>query len=95
MKITRDEIHHVAHLARLDIDASAIDKFSDQISQILEYVDTLNRADTEGITPTFHAISLTNAFREDEETASLDREAALGNAPDHEDGNFLVPKIIE
>jgi aspartyl-tRNA(Asn)/glutamyl-tRNA(Gln) amidotransferase subunit C len=95
MKITRDEVQHVAQLARLDIEASAIDRFSDQIGQILEYVDTLNRIDTQGVIPTTHAISLTNAFREDEETEALDREAALANAPDDEDGNFLVPKIIE
>ena len=94
MKITKDEVIHVARLARLDIDATSIDKFAGQIGTILEYVDTLNRADTQGVTPTSHAISLTNAFREDEETDNLDRDTVLANAPQTEGGNFVVPKII-
>jgi len=94
MKITKDEILHVAKLARLDMDDASIDKFAGQIGTILEYVDTLNRVDTDGVTPTSHAISLTNAFREDEEKQNLGREKALANAPQKEDGNFVVPKII-
>lgn len=94
MKITRDEVIHVANLARLDMDEASIDKFADQIGTILEYVDVLNRIDTAGVTPTSHAISLTNAFREDEEKENLDRNLALANAPQKEDGNFVVPKVI-
>jgi len=94
MKITKDEVLHVARLARLDMDEVSIDKFAGQIGTILEYVDTLNRVDTDGVTPTSHAISLTNAFREDEEKQNLGREKALANAPQKEDGNFVVPKII-
>ena len=95
MKISKDEVNHVAHLARLDIDEASIEKFADQISRILEYVDTLNRVNTEGVPPTSHAISLTNAFREDVERTPLEREAALANAPEKEAGQFIVPKIIE
>ena len=94
MKITKEEVVHVAKLARLDVDEALIDKFAKQIGMILEYVDSLNQVDTEGITPTSHAISLTNAFREDHVRDRFDRNSALANAPEKEDGNFVVPKVI-
>ena len=94
MKITREEVIHVANLARLDVDKTLIDKFALQIGKILEYVDSLKRVDTEGVQPTSHAISMTNAFREDDEKESFDRDSVLANAPEKEDGNFVVPKVI-
>ena len=94
MKITKDEVLYVAELARLNLDEAAIEKFAGQIGEILDYVDKLNEVDTEGIKPTSHAIALTNAFRDDEPRAHLDRNKALANAPDEEDGNFLVPKVV-
>ena len=94
MKITKEEVMYVADLARLDLDDASIDKFAEQIATILEYIDLLNRLDTEGIEPTSHAISLTNAFRDDEENEHLDRNLALENAPDRENGNFIVPKVV-
>ena len=94
MKITKEEVLHVAKLARLDMDDAAVEKMSEQIGTILAYMDTLNRVDTEGVNPTSHAISLNNAFREDEATGSLDRDAALANAPEREDGCFVVPRIV-
>lgn len=94
MKITKDEVLYVADLARLDLDAVYIEKFSGQIGNVLEYVDKLNEVDTEGVRPTSHAISLTNAFREDEPRKHLTREQALANAPEEEEGHFVVPKVI-
>ena len=95
MKITRDEVVHVANLARLDLDEAAIAKFVDQIGTILEHVDSLKKVNTEGVRPTSHAIALTNAFREDEVIEHLDREAGLANAPQKDEGAFIVPKVIE
>jgi aspartyl-tRNA(Asn)/glutamyl-tRNA(Gln) amidotransferase subunit C len=95
MKITKDEVLYVADLARLDLDEASIDKFAGQIGTILDYVDKLNEVDTGGIRPTSHAISLTNAFREDEQKEHLERDQALANAPQQEEGAFVVPKIIE
>ncbi len=96
MKITKEEVLYVANLARLEMKPENIDLFADQIGQILEYVETLNKVDTEGVRPTSHAISLTNAFRKDEETGHLERDAALKNAPDkdEDEGSFLVPKVV-
>ena len=94
MKITKEEVLHVAKLARLDVDKVLIDKFAAQIGTILEYVDTLNRVDTTEVAPTSHAIFLTNAFRDDDEKQSFDSDSALSNAPEKEDGNFIVPKVV-
>ena len=94
MKITKEEVLHVANLARLDVDKVLIDKFAGQIGTVLEYVDKLKALDTEGVIPTSHAIFLTNAFREDDEKQSFDSDSALSNAPEKEDGNFIVTKVI-
>ncbi len=94
MKITKEEVLHVAHLARLDLDEASIEKFAGQIGDILEYVDQLKQVDTAGVRPTTHALELTNAFRDDLETPHLPREISLTNAPEQEDGNFLVPKVV-
>ena len=95
MKITKQEVLHVAHLARLNMDESMVDRFSLQLGKILEYVETLNQLDTTGVTPTSHAIDMSNAFREDALSSSIDRQAALSNAPEEDAGSFIVPKVIE
>ena len=74
MKITKEEVLHVANLARLDVDKVLIDKFAGQIGTVLEYVDKLKALDTEGVIPTSHAIFLTNAFREDDEKQNFDSD---------------------
>ena len=94
MRITKEEMVHVANLAMLDLDEESVGKFAGQIDNILEYIDMLNRVDTEGVVPTSHAISLTNVFREDKLKEHVDRNKALANAPEKEDGNFVVPKVI-
>jgi aspartyl-tRNA(Asn)/glutamyl-tRNA(Gln) amidotransferase subunit C len=94
MKITEEEVIHVANLARLEIDDTALKKFSGQIREVLDYIDTLNQVDTTGVPPTSHAISQVNAFREDRVQGQLDREDALSNAPETEDGTFVVPKVV-
>jgi aspartyl-tRNA(Asn)/glutamyl-tRNA(Gln) amidotransferase subunit C len=94
MKITKEEVLYVAHLARLDLDEESIEKFAGQIDEILGYIDKLNRVKTEGIRPTSHAIFLTNAFRDDQEKNHMDRDLALANAPEKEAGSFVVPKVV-
>jgi aspartyl-tRNA(Asn)/glutamyl-tRNA(Gln) amidotransferase subunit C len=94
VKITTQEILYVADLARLELDDAAVEKFVEQIGTVLAYVDQLKSAKTEGVRPTSHAIARTNAFREDELGRHLDTAAALANAPEEEDGSFIVPKVI-
>ncbi|MGB5155961.1 Asp-tRNA(Asn)/Glu-tRNA(Gln) amidotransferase subunit GatC [Desulfobacterium sp. N47] len=94
MNITRDDIIHVADLARLDMDEESIQKFTVQIDDILKYIETLNNLDTEGVLPTSHAIVLTNAFRDDVIVQNIKRDALLENAPEDENGSFMVPKVV-
>jgi aspartyl-tRNA(Asn)/glutamyl-tRNA(Gln) amidotransferase subunit C len=94
MKITADQVQHVARLARLRIDPEAVEKLASELATILTYVDKLSEVDTQGVPPTSHAIELINAFRDDVVHAHLPREAALSNAPSQDDGSFVVPKVI-
>ena len=94
MKITKEEIIHVGKLARLHLDDRAVALYEKQLGDILDYIDTLNRLDTEGVKPTSHAIFINNAFRDDEVRPSIPVDHALANAPEPEDGTFVVPKII-
>ena len=98
MRITRKEVEHVAHLARLELTPEEAEQFTGQLGQILEYFDKLKELETNSIEPTSHAIPAlrgVNAFREDEVQPSGDQETALKNAPAQADGFFRVPKIIE
>jgi len=95
MKIARQEVEHVAVLARLALDEAELDQLTGQMNQILGYVDKLNELDTDGITPTAHAVPVENAFREDVVRPSIGHERALRNAPEAVDNCFRVPKIIE
>ncbi len=95
MTISKEQVLYVANLARLELDEQAVVQYAEQIGNILEYVNQLNEVDTQDVPPTSHALSLTNAFREDEAAGHMDRERALANAPRQEDGAFIVPKVIE
>lgn len=94
MRIRREEVEHVAHLARLHLDDDELEKMTEQLDTILSYVAKLEELDTTGIEPTTHAFSITNAFREDIVKKSLDQKEALANGPDHSDDSFVVPRVI-
>ena len=93
MEITRDEVLHVAKLARLALSDDEVAKFQEQLSAILEAVGKVSELDLEGVPPTSHPLDLVNVLAEDEPVPSLSREAALANAPDPEDGFFGVPPV--
>jgi aspartyl-tRNA(Asn)/glutamyl-tRNA(Gln) amidotransferase subunit C len=95
MKITKEDVIHVAHLARLDLEKTAITNYVEQIGKVLEYVDMLKQVNTDAVVPTSHAIDITNVFRDDDLVESLDSKSALANAPERENGNFLVPRVIK
>jgi aspartyl-tRNA(Asn)/glutamyl-tRNA(Gln) amidotransferase subunit C len=82
LKITRAEVAHVAHLARLTFREEEMEKFTSQLNDILLYMDKLNSVDTTGVEPMTHATVLHNAFREDIVKPSLANEQSLANAPD-------------
>ena len=95
LKITRKEVEHVAKLARLALRDEEIDILTGQLSNILTYVEKLNELDTKNVDPTSHVLPIKNVLREDEVRKSLEREKALGNAPDRTEEFFRVPKVIE
>mgnify|MGYP001420541425 CR=1 FL=1 len=95
MKIEKQEVEYVAHLARLEFNAGETEKFTSQLNDILLYMDKLNEVDTSGVAPVSSSISLNNAFREDVVGVSLSHELALANAPEARAGCFLVPRVVE
>jgi aspartyl-tRNA(Asn)/glutamyl-tRNA(Gln) amidotransferase subunit C len=95
MKIDREEVVHVAKLARLAMTPEEAEQFTEQLSNILTYVEKLKQLDTTQIEPTSHVLPLSNVFREDQVRPSLSPEKALENAPEKEGSFFKVPKIIE
>jgi len=94
MKIRREEVEHVARLARLDLAPDEIERMTGQLDTILNYVAKLDEIDTTGVTETTHTQRVCNAFREDEVRPSLPRDRALANAPQDNGEAFVVPKII-
>ena len=95
MKVTKEDLQNVAVLSRLAIPADQEEKYIGQMDKILTYMDNLAELDTENVKPTTYALPMQNVFRKDEVKASLDRDAALANAPLKEDGYFKVPKVLE
>ena len=89
--LDRDQVLHVAKLARLRLTDEEVDRMAGELSQILEHVETMNELDLEGVEPTSHVVDLTNVLREDVPRDGLDRETALEQAPDAADGGFRVP----
>lgn len=94
MRIKKEEVEHVAHLARLSLEGDELDQMTKQLDMILSYVAKLEELDTTGVEPTTHAFSITNAFREDEVKESLEQSRALANGPEHSEDSFVVPRII-
>jgi aspartyl-tRNA(Asn)/glutamyl-tRNA(Gln) amidotransferase subunit C len=91
MAISRDQVLHVARLARLALTDDEVDRFGEQLSAILEAVGKVAELDLEGVEPTSHPLELVNVLADDEPQPSLSLEEALKNAPDPEDGFFGVP----
>lgn len=95
MAITRDEVLHVARLARLALSEEEADRLKDQLGGILEYIRQLDALDTGGIVPTSHAVEMGTPFRYDLVRPFGEKEALLANAPDREGDFFRVPRILE
>ena len=87
-----DYIARLAHIALTDDEKSA---FGKQLGDVLAYMEKLKTLDVSGVEPTMHGHGRVNAFREDVVTPSIDREAALANAPERTDNEFHLPKIVE
>ncbi len=93
--ITRQDVEHVARLARLALSDAEIERMREQLNAILGYIDKLRELDIANVEPTSHAVPLVNVMREDEVVPCLPQDQMLANAPDRVGELFRVPRIIE
>ena len=95
MALTREDVEKVALLARLKFSDEEIEKFKEDLNNILDYIHKLNELETDKIPPTSHVVEMDNVFREDVVGESIPIEDVLLNAPEKKDRFFVVPKVIE
>lgn len=95
MTITKEIVEYAAALSRLKLDDAETEDMQKQMSAIVDYMDVLNKLDTENVEPLSHVFSISNVMREDEVVPSYDREALLSNAPERNEECFVVPKTVE
>ncbi|HZU73072.1 MAG TPA: Asp-tRNA(Asn)/Glu-tRNA(Gln) amidotransferase subunit GatC [Acidimicrobiales bacterium] len=92
--ISRPDVVHVAHLARLELSDEEIDLFTGQLAAVLEHAADIAALDTDGVPPTSHPLPVRNVLREDVVVAGLQRDEVLAQAPAPEDNRFRVPRIL-
>ena len=95
MKLTREEVLHIARLARVALTEQEITRMSEQLSDLLEHFEVLQKVDTEGVEPTAQSVTLQSIMREDEVRPSLPPEDVLANAPRREEDFFRVRPVLE
>lgn len=95
MSLSREEVAKVALLARLRLAPDELETFTGQLNSIVDFVAQLQEPDTSGVEPLAHGVEVRNVFRDDVRGPSLDREAALSNAPKRNHEAFLVPAVLE
>lgn len=93
--ISKEEVKHVAHLARLAITEEEAEMFAEQLAAITKFADELNELDTTEVAPTTHVLPLVNVLREDKSVPGLEREKMMKNVKEEEAGQVKVPTIIE
>jgi aspartyl-tRNA(Asn)/glutamyl-tRNA(Gln) amidotransferase subunit C len=95
MKLNREQVLHIARLARLGLTEAEVDKFSEQLSKLLEHFEVLQQVDTSDVPPTAQSISLQNVMKNDEVADSLPPDQILANAPRREEDWFKVKAVLE
>jgi len=95
MKLSREEVVHIATLCRLSLSEAELERFQGQLSNILENFEILKQVDTSDVPPTAYPIPLENVVRKDEAAASLPQREILANAPRQEEGHFRVRAVLE
>lgn len=95
MTVKKEDVINIAKLSKLRLSENEIEEFTEDMNQILDYVKKLEKIDTSKIEPLSHPLEGVNVFREDKLQESIDREAALKNAPDKTEEFFKVPKVIK
>ena len=95
MAITKEIVEYVAHLARIELDVEELEKLSEQLKGILDFIDKLKDVDINNISPTSHILPINNVLRQDNIKVSLPAQKVLENAPSKQGNYFVVPKVIE
>ena len=93
-ELRREDVAHVAKLARLTMSESELDMFTAQLGQVLEHASDMNALNLDDVVATAHPFGLVNVVRDDESRACLGHDAVMAMAPDEEDGRFAVPRIL-
>lgn len=94
MALRREDVAHVAKLARLTMSESELDRFTVQLGQVLDHASDMNALDLDGVVPTAHPFGLINVVRADDLRPCLDHDAVMAMAPDAQDGRFAVPRVL-
>ena len=89
--LSREQVLHVARLARLELDDAEVEKLAGELSKVVDWIDKIAELDLDGVAPTSHVVDVENALRDDVPHESLDPELALASAPDPAPGGFRVP----
>lgn len=95
MPVDKNDVEHIAKLARLSLTDEEIHSFTGELNSILEYMEKLNELDTEDVEPLAHPLDMNNVYREDKLRDSISTDEALKNAPDKDKEYFKVPKVIK
>ena len=95
MSISKDEVKHIANLSKLNLTDEELEKYTNELSDIVDMANQLSSIDVEGVKPTAHILNIQNVFRADIQQPSYDRELILKNAPSKDAGCVSVPKVVE
>lgn len=95
MQVTKELVGYVAELSRIKLDEVQTEKMQNELGAVIDYMDVLNRLDTDGVEPLSHVFNITNVMRRDDVNPSYDRELLLSNAPERTDETVIVPKTVE
>ncbi len=95
MAVTKEQVKHIAKLARLKLNNEELESYTKELSSILDYIEKLDELDTSKVEPLTHPVENENVFRNDEPGVSIQTEEALKNAPQKDDKYFKVPKVIK
>jgi aspartyl-tRNA(Asn)/glutamyl-tRNA(Gln) amidotransferase subunit C len=92
--IANKDLEHIGWLARIELSEEDKEKYTPKLNSVLDYFSELDKADTEGVEPTYHVLPMSNVFREDVPTGSMTQEEALSNAPNNQDGFIKAPRMM-
>lgn len=95
MSVSKEEVKHIANLSRLSLTDEQLEKYTEDLSNIVNFANELSKVDITGVKPTAHILDIKNVFRKDEVSSSYDREEILKNAPSKAGGCISVPKVVE